>query len=617
MPLVPPRNPRVLFRVLVASVVLVVAAGTIVTLETTGSLSKTAGTASERAETAQLAAEASDRLREMDQITERRVTTLINSPEITDLTETQQQAVVAWLNAETESPPSDSIANLSVPLSLKDAVDFQAAVDYLNNRLALLFATVDTPELRLASAQVGQVVQRSIDRYFVDPTLANLHDLQIAIKGLQSYTAGEIPRLSAEAVTLREDLLSSVLFLRWAVIALGVGGGLSILVLAYYMSRTTQRLLLDARQEQDELADLTRSLEYRNEQLNALYNVFNEITDTLSLRYVVRATMFESLRIMRADMAVLRILRGNDLEVAGAMTGEGTEIEGLPPVALGEGPTGRTAKRGRTLRIDEGGERMMAPPDVDENAEGAPSRQAGMRGFLESGLIVPLIVGARVVGTLSCWSGKVSAFSEGDERILEMMASQVATAIVAADTTEKSENRALHDPLTNLPNRRQLDEDIAGRLSVLVHEERAAVVAMIDIDHFKHFNDEYGHRVGDITLQKVASVLRSSARDNDLVYRYGGEEFVVVFEDSRAEDALMLADRLRLAVESAPLSGEDLNPVGPLTISIGLAFLPQHGTDLGELIGLADKAMYRAKANGRNRVEVWADEPDKASTRAA
>jgi diguanylate cyclase (GGDEF)-like protein len=225
---------------------------------------------------------------------------------------------------------------------------------------------------------------------------------------------------------------------------------------------------------------------------------------------------------------------------------------------------------------------------------------------------VPLIVGARVVGTISCWSQRRNAFSEGDERVMEMMASQVATAIVAADTTEKSETRAMQDPLTALPNRRQLDEDLEGRLRQLAEDGRTAVFAMVDIDHFKHFNDEYGHRVGDVTLQKVASVMRSSARDDDLLYRYGGEEFLVIFTDTRPEDAVTLAERLRLAVEVAPLSGENLDPVGPVTISIGLALLPEHGTDIGRLIEMADKAMYRAKTNGRNRVELWDGEEDPA-----
>jgi diguanylate cyclase (GGDEF)-like protein len=307
---------------------------------------------------------------------------------------------------------------------------------------------------------------------------------------------------------------------------------------------------------------------------------------------------------------VLRILRGNELVVVGAVTATGQEIEGLKPVPLGEGPTGRTAKRGRTLRIDSGGERMMTPEEPD--SEGGPSAQTQRPGLLESGLIVPLIVGARVVGTLSCWAREPSRYGPEDERIMEMMASQAATAIVAADTTDTSVKRAQHDALTGLPNRRQLDEDIQGVLSEMAESGRQASVAMVDIDHFKRFNDDFGHKMGDVTLQKVASVLRTSVRDVDYVYRYGGEEFVVVFADAGSSEARTLADRLRTAVQATPLTGENLEPVGPITISIGLALMPDHGTEIEALIAMADKAMYRAKEAGRNRVEVW-DERDATS----
>ena len=128
---------------------------------------------------------------------------------------------------------------------------------------------------------------------------------------------------------------------------------------------------------------------------------------------------------------------------------------------------------------------------------------------------------------------------------------------------------------------------------------------MADIDHFKRFNDDYGHKVGDVTLQQVASVLRNSVRENDRVYRFGGEEFVLVFLDIGPEGARSLAERVRNAVASTPLTGDNLEPVGPVTISIGLAALPDHDTNFNHLIELADKAMYQAKDAGRNKVVFW------------
>ena len=293
---------------------------------------------------------------------------------------------------------------------------------------------------------------------------------------------------------------------------------------------------------------------------------------------------------MRASFVTMRLLQGSQLVAAGTLSDDGEEPE-LDPVPLGEGPTGRVARRGRSMRIDYDAQDLIGPSTN-------PAKR------MESGIIVPLIVGARIVGTLGCWSSQPHAFQDHDERVLEMMASQVATAIIAADTQETLERRALSDPLTNLPNRRQLSEDML-EFTAWGKQGRPAVVAMVDIDHFKQVNDDFGHRVGDVTLQKLAMVMRQAIRDTDRIYRYGGEEFVFIFPDAGGKEAVALAERVLKAVEETPLTGEDLEPVGPLTLSAGLAIMPDHGEDIAELLVLADRALYHAKQAGRNRIEVW------------
>jgi diguanylate cyclase (GGDEF)-like protein len=400
----------------------------------------------------------------------------------------------------------------------------------------------------------------------------------------------------AYQLSLTEDALRSATGVARATMM----GALMILtvtmaVATLYVSRIIHGAFVSGEAERVELRQTSASLKYRNDQLNALYNVFAEITDTLSMRYVISATLRETLRVMNATMVTLRLVRGSQLVVAGNLTADGREIPNMPPVPLGEGPTGRVARRGRSMRIDSDAQSLIGPSmDPDDPNSG-----------VNSGIIVPLIVGARIVGTLACWSEKENAFVEEDERVLEMMASQVATAVLAADTTETSEQRALQDPLTALPNRRQLNEDIGGVLATWGENKRRAVVAMVDIDHFKRLNDDFGHRVGDVTLQKVASVMRLSIRDADRIYRYGGEEFVIIFADVGRSEATVLAERLLRSVAETPLSGDQLEPVGPVTITAGLALMPEHGSDFGELIELADRAMYRAKESGRNRVVVW------------
>jgi diguanylate cyclase (GGDEF)-like protein len=373
-------------------------------------------------------------------------------------------------------------------------------------------------------------------------------------------------------------------------VAAGVG------IAAFSLGRAIQGRWARMQREKQELEEMARTLRHRNNQLSALYNVFSEITQTLSMKYVVEATLREALNLMEAQGTVLWLIRDGKLIPEGSLTSAGRPVRGLEPQILGEGLSGRTARRGQTLRIN------------DDNLEllSEAQRAQGLR----SGMLVPLIVGARVVGLLNCWSVTPNAFSDEDQRILEMMASQVATAVVAADSAEISNQRAHHDALTGLPNRLQLAEDLQADALSNAREHPTLVAAMIDIDHFKRFNDDFGHSVGDVTLQKVASLLRHCVRSGDKVYRYGGEEFVVFFQDAGLTEAHALAERLRQAVEVSPFSGRNLEPVGPVTISIGLAARPEHGSDAAHLIDLADKAMYRAKQSGRNCVVSWRSEAE-------
>ncbi|HLG10790.1 MAG TPA: diguanylate cyclase [Dehalococcoidia bacterium] len=600
-----------LFRLLLALITLVAMLSLAIVFYTTGQVDSASRQATDKSETALMAAESSEKLRDLLDILSRRVQSYQASAEFLALTPEMQETVRVEIARAVDDPPNPATSGAVVPLSLNETSAFQTTLEYLRGQLTILLLRTDDIQVQQLAASERQKVQEALQAYYAEPSISNLRSLQLRLGAVLEITSSRVPELAAESLALRGTFDEKMAVLKKVALALGLAGAFSLVLYGRFMSRHIQQVMHEMKGERLVLAETTSRLQDRNDQLNALNNVFSEITSTLSLRYVVQATLHESLKIMSAEMAVLRILRGNELVVAGALTSTGLDVAGVPglePVPLGEGPTGLTAKRGRTLRIDHGGERMMTPPDLDVTVVG-PSAQAHQPSLLESGLIVPLIVGARVVGTLSCWAREPERYHREDERILEMMASQVATAIVAADTTDNSERRAHHDALTGLPNRRQLDEDKADRLARLVASGRSAVVAMVDIDHFKRFNDEFGHRVGDVTLQKVASVLSSAVRDDDHVYRYGGEEFLVVFSDTPPSEAILVANRLRAAVEAAPLSGENLEPVGPVTISIGLAFAPAHSTDIEVLIGLADRAMYKAKERGRNRVEVW-DESD-------
>ncbi|HLF70822.1 MAG TPA: sensor domain-containing diguanylate cyclase [Dehalococcoidia bacterium] len=512
------------------------------------------------------------------------------------------------------SSPTANLPPLTINLADRQLLDFQRSIDAYLAQIDQLAATaqgVDTRKL----VEDRERLTAKIEAYLGDHSLTRFRDVFAALIVTQNELGDLSTQLSAGTTAKQVSLHHATDFARILTIAAMTLLAATMVGATYFVGRLIQRAFSQVEAEKSALSETSVSLKHRNDQLSALYNVFSEITDTLSLRYVVSATLREALQLMDADMTVMRILRGQDLVVVGAQSSSGRTVEGMAPVSLGEGPTGRAAKRGRSLRIDSGAQAQMSVGVVSQTEDAlGPSSE---RGPMESGIVVPLIVGARVVGTLAIWSRRTDKFTAEDERILEMMASQVATAVAAADTTEQSERRAHQDALTGLPNRHELNDDLKGDLANLIEQGRRAVVAMADIDHFKRLNDDFGHKVGDVTLQKIASILRNAVRGEDRVYRFGGEEFVLIFFDVGPEGAMMLADRVRSSIASTPFSGDHLEPVGPITISIGLAAMPDHGDDFEKLIELADAAMYQAKATGRDKIVLWSEEVPRLEHTAA
>jgi diguanylate cyclase (GGDEF)-like protein len=185
---------------------------------------------------------------------------------------------------------------------------------------------------------------------------------------------------------------------------------------------------------------------------------------------------------------------------------------------------------------------------------------------------------------------------------------QVGLSIGNLKLRESLRQASIRDVLTGLYNRRFFDESSQHEVMRAQRKQSKGdypglALMMIDIDHFKKFNDQHGHEVGDLVLREVAQVLQSHTRGSDVAARFGGEEFTIVLADITDELALDRAERVRKAVEGLVLrpSGKD---VGSITISIGLAQFPKHGTSVEALLLAADKALYEAKNSGRNRVVV-------------
>ncbi len=201
-------------------------------------------------------------------------------------------------------------------------------------------------------------------------------------------------------------------------------------------------------------------------------------------------------------------------------------------------------------------------------------------------------------------------FVEEETRLLQTISDQLAMAVANARLHEATRTLAITDPLTGLFNRRYLEHRLQLEWKRALRFHHPLSVLMIDVDHFKEYNDAYGHLFGDRALTRLAKVLRASLRGVDMVARYGGEEFAVLLPHTELEAARQVAEKLRqaLALETAPSPAEQ--GAEPLTISIGVASLPDESCSATELLDRADHALLRAKEQGRDRVELDASSPE-------
>jgi diguanylate cyclase (GGDEF)-like protein len=175
--------------------------------------------------------------------------------------------------------------------------------------------------------------------------------------------------------------------------------------------------------------------------------------------------------------------------------------------------------------------------------------------------------------------------------------------------TRVNADLAQHDALTGMKNRRVFDEHLVSLWPKAIEDRRAIAVLLVDVDHFKSYNDHYGHQAGDQTLRRVAQAIQTFAcRPLDVLARYGGEEFAAVIYDVDEQRAMQVAERMRCAVEELNISHQGSRTFGRVTISVGVAAVkPTRDRNVQGVLQLADQALYEAKASGRNRIKTMSE----------
>lgn len=182
----------------------------------------------------------------------------------------------------------------------------------------------------------------------------------------------------------------------------------------------------------------------------------------------------------------------------------------------------------------------------------------------------------------------------------------IALALSNLYLRQKLHQMSIRDPLTDLYNRRYLEETMTREMFRASRDNSPIGIIMLDIDNFKQYNDTHGHEAGDVVLKTLANLLKSFIRGSDIACRYGGEEFLLAIMGTSKEDTQQHAGNLLKSVQKQQIYYHD-RQISGITISVGLSVFPEHGTVINELVNAADKALYRAKAEGRNRVIVSSD----------
>ena len=182
---------------------------------------------------------------------------------------------------------------------------------------------------------------------------------------------------------------------------------------------------------------------------------------------------------------------------------------------------------------------------------------------------------------------------------LGLFAKQIEMAITIADLFQAVREQAVTDALTGLYNRRYFEEALEKEVQRAKRQKQPFSIIGIDLDYLKKINDTYGHTFGDLAIKTIADVLKSNARSVDVPARIGGEEFNVLLPGINSEGAMIAAERIRKSIESV-----EIDTIGHITGSLGVATYFEHSEDVEELLELTDQAMYTSKRNGRNRVTI-------------
>lgn len=336
----------------------------------------------------------------------------------------------------------------------------------------------------------------------------------------------------------------------------------------------------------EQLTRTVQELELRNQQMLILNEMgdYLQSCQTIEDAYTVIGYYAEKLfNPYRGIIYLLDPVSNNLRKVAGW---------GQPSID-GEGVSASTCwalRRGRIHKVTDAQDRLQCfhIPSTTEKADFQPY------------LCLPMMAQGEILGVFHLRLDHDGDFQQVTEQLGVITTERISLAIANLRLRESLRMQSIRDPLTGLFNRRYMEETLERELHRMARHKRALGLIMLDIDHFKQFNDTYGHLAGDSILQKIGHVLKESTRGEDIACRFGGEEFILILPEANSDSIIQRAEHLRETIHDLTVlyHGQEM---GRVSVSVGISCYPVHGITTEELIRAADAALYQAKQFGRNR----------------
>jgi diguanylate cyclase (GGDEF)-like protein len=341
---------------------------------------------------------------------------------------------------------------------------------------------------------------------------------------------------------------------------------------------------------------LLEEVRRRADYLSTLNEISMSLTSVLERDALFEKIYREVCRIISVDAFFVAIYHAANREIEMAfLMDQGVRSPSMR-FGMESGPTANVITSGQALLFNR---------QEDEMMDG--ERRVGHDDDVTSSvIIVPMRMGAHVVGAISAQSYTVNAYGEEEKDLLMTIASSAAIALENARLYQSARETSLTDDLTGLGNYRYFCDLLDKEIERSVRHSTPLSLVMLDCDCLKHINDRYGHAIGDAHLIHLADTMRAIARKSDILARYAGDEFMIILPNTTQVDGVAFAERLRARMESTPLM-VDGSPV-TATISLGVASVPASGQSVDALVKAVDAAMYEAKRQGKNKVAQACDQ---------